>query len=115
MARIRLQFVLGASLSSRLIAWYGQGYGGYSHVDAVLPDGRLLGARSDAVGGVYPGVRVRPANYEKWVRRTLVELPVTESRAHAWVEALQRQVGCQYDKQAILGFILGRREHTKGH
>jgi hypothetical protein len=112
---IRLQFVLGASLSSRLIAWYGQGYGGYSHVDAVLPDGRLLGARSDAVGGVYPGVRVRPAHYEKWVRRTVVELQVTEGRARAWVETLQRQVGCQYDKQAILGFILGRREHTKGH
>lgn len=114
MGRIRLQFVLGAGLSSRLIAWYGQGYGGYSHVDAVLPNDTLLGARSDAVGGQAPGVRVRPPGYEKWRRRTVVEVPCSEGRAFAWAEVLQRQVGCPYDQQAILGFLFGRREHTKG-
>lgn len=113
--RIRLQFVLGAGVSSRLIAWYGQGYGGYSHVDAVLADDTLLGARSDAVGGQRPGVRVRPPGYETWRRRTLVELPGSELKFMQWADALERQIACQYDKQAILGFLLGRREHTKGH
>jgi hypothetical protein len=114
-APIRLQFVLGAGLSSRLIAWYGQGYGGYSHVDACLADGSLLGARSDAVGGQPPGVRLRPPGYEKWRRRTLVELPGTHARFQRWCDALEKQLGRPYDKQAIIGFLLGKRDHTKGH
>jgi hypothetical protein len=52
---IRLQFVLGTGLSSQAIAWFSAGH--FSHVDAVLPDNRLLGARSDVVGGKPPGYR----------------------------------------------------------
>lgn len=112
---IRLQFVLGSGWSSRLIAWYGQGFGGWSHVDAVLPDGRLLGARSDTVGGQPPGVRIRPANYERWKRRTLVEIPCTSAEETGWVGWLRQQVGYEYDKAAIIGFILGRPAHTPHH
>lgn len=112
---IRLQFVLGAGIASRLIAWYGQGYGGWSHVDAILPDGSLLGARSDAVGGQRPGVRIRPQHYERWVRRTVVELPGTAGIVPSWVAWLKKQIGDPYDSRAILGFLLGRQSHTSGH
>lgn len=112
---IRLQFVLGPDWSSRLIAWYGTGYGGYSHVDAVLKDGTLLGARSDTAGGQPPGVQIRPANYEKWVRQDRVELAVTPADAAEWERYLRTQVGCPYDKQGILGFILGEKRHTPGY
>lgn len=112
---VRLQFVLGAGLSSRLIAWYGQGYGGWSHVDAILPDGSLLGARSDSIGGQLPGVRIRPQNYERWLRRTVVELPGTSGLVPSWVAWLKRQLGDPYDSEAIWGFIEGKQEHARGH
>lgn len=111
---IRLQFVLGAGLSSRLIAWYGQGYGGWSHVDAVLSDGSLLGARSDWIKGIKPGVRIRPPKYETWIRRAVVEIRSTEAQAIAWEEWLRKQEGCPYDQGAIWAFITGKRQHTAG-
>lgn len=115
MPKVRLSFVCGASLSSRLIAWYGNGYGGYSHVDAVLKDGCLLGARDDAVGGQLPGVRIRPQNYEKWSRRAIVDIPCTEGQAVDWEAWLRAQIGKPYDSGAIWGFITGARDHQKGH
>lgn len=108
MASIRLQFVLGAGISSRLIAWYGQGYGGYSHVDAVLPSGELLGARSDQVGGKPAGVQIRPQNYERWVNRRVLTLPCDPVTAYRWEKRLHSQIGCGYDSADILGFILGK-------
>lgn len=112
---IRFQFVLGADWSSRLIAWYGQGYGGYSHVDALLPDGSLLGARSDEIGGQPAGVRLRPPNYAKWKARTILELPATVLQAQQWEAYLRTQVGCPYDRADILGFVLGKPIMSEGH
>lgn len=114
-ASVRLSFSCGASLSSRLIAWYGNGYGGFSHVDAVLPSGALLGARDDRVGGQPAGVHIRPDNYEKWIRRTIVTIPCTQAQATAWESWLRAQVGKPYDSGAIWGFILGVRGHQNGH
>lgn len=111
---MRLQFVCGQDLSSKLIAWYGNGYGGWSHVDAVLPDGSLLGARNDAIGSVPAGVQVRPPNYETWARSAVVEVPATPEEASQWEGWLKTQVGIHYDQQAIIGFILGRKDTDTG-
>jgi hypothetical protein len=111
---IRLQFVCGKAVSSRFIAWYGNGYGGYSHVDAVLPDGSLLGARDDAIGKVPAGVQIRPPYYESWLRRTVVSIPTTEAEATLWETYLKSEIGAPYDQQAIWGFILGRKDHGTG-
>jgi hypothetical protein len=105
---IRLQFVCGSDLGSRLISWYGQGYRGWSHVDAILPDGSLLGARSDVIGGKPAGVQIRPPAYEKVNRRAIMELPATTLQSEAWESFLRSQIGHGYDKSDILGFILGR-------
>ncbi|MDE2104650.1 MAG: hypothetical protein KGL39_45865 [Patescibacteria group bacterium] len=112
---ISLQFVLGSSFSSRAIAWFGQGTGGFSHVDAVLPSGELLGARNDAVGGKPPGIWIRPAFYEHWVSRCVVELPVAAPEAALWEKWLRLMVGSPYDQGAILGFIFGQKWHEPGH
>lgn len=112
---IALQFVLGKGWSSRAIAWWGQSYGGFSHVDAVLADGTLLGARSDAVGGQAPGVRIRPPDYEKWARRAVVTIPSTDAQAANWEGYLRTQVGDPYDKADILGLILGIPLMSAGH
>lgn len=112
---VKLQFVLGRSLASRAIAWYGTSTGGYSHVDSVLPDGSLLGARSDVVGGQPKGVRIRPPGYERWIRRTVVELDCGPRQAKAWEAWLRKQIGKPYDQGSIWGFILGRGLHQPGH
>lgn len=115
MTRIGLQFVLGSGWSSRLISWWGSGYGGYSHVDAILADGSLLGARSDSVGGQPPGVRIRPPAYEKWVRRCVVWMPASAQQASNWEKFLREQVGMGYDKSDILGLIIGKPLMSQGH
>jgi len=112
---IKLSFVCGSGLSSKLISWWGQGYNGWSHVDAVLPDGTLLGARDDSPGGTKPGVQIRPANYETWARRDVLELETTPTQAFSWEVYLRAQVGKPYDQAAILGFILGKADHDSGH
>lgn len=113
MSKIRVQFVRGKAFSSKLI-----GYGGrkFSHVDIMLPDGRLLGARSDVVGEApREGVYIRPQDYEKWELRMLVEVPCTPEQQAAFYNAALSQLGKEYDKWAILGFIFGRnwREDDK--
>jgi hypothetical protein len=111
---IRLQFVLGAGLSSRLIAWYGQGYGGYSHVDAIISNGKLLGARSDNIGGG-AGVLARPPDYERWKRRCVVSVKATDKQARDWEKFLLSQLGKPYDKTDILGLIIGKPIMSAGH
>ena len=117
---LRWQFVLGADLSSEFIAWYGQGYGGFSHVDAILPDGTLLGARSDTITlkdgtRIDPGVQVRPPLYAKWKRREVLQLPSTDEQARRWEAFLRSQVGMGYDKADIIGFIVGKPLMQPGH
>jgi len=99
------QFVQNAAASSRLIEWFGGG--GFSHVDAVLPNGALLGARSDAIGGQDPGVRIRPPGYEAWPRLIIMRKEVPASQARAWERFLAAQVGAPYDKRGIWDFVTG--------
>jgi uncharacterized protein YycO len=103
---IQLQFVCEAALSSQAIAWFSAGH--FSHVDAVLPDGRLLGARDDAVGGQPPGVRIRPPNYVKWSRRVGMTVPASPEQVTAWHSFLIDQLGKPYDSAAIWAFAFNR-------
>lgn len=113
---ITLSFVCGRDISSRLIAWWGNGYEGYSHVDAILPDGSRLGARDDEVDGIPPGVQIRPHDYGKWIRRKDVEIQVSDFTFRQWLRDAKARVGSQYDSGAIVDFILGsNRFHNGGH
>lgn len=112
---IQLQFVRGTGLGSRLISWWGNGYGGYSHVDGILDDNRLAGARSDKVGGQPPGFQIRPPAYEKWAARTIVTINSTIQEALDWERFLIDQVGEPYDESDILGLIIGEPLSSAGH
>ena len=103
---IRVQFSRGGGISSAAIAWFSSG--SFSHVDAVMPDGTLLGARSDAVGGHPPGVWARPANYEKFRQKVVMEIPCGAFQEGRYYDFLKSQVGKPYDKAAIWAFALGR-------
>jgi hypothetical protein len=109
---IRLQFVRGRGLSSAAIAWMSAGL--FSHVDAILPDGSLLGSRSDRILGIDPGVRVRPPAYEKWPHRVIFQLSANDAQAAAFYDFLNGEIGKPYDKLAILGFAIARNWREEG-
>jgi hypothetical protein len=117
--KIALSFVCGADISSKLIAWYGNGYGGFSHVDSILSDGTLAGARNDKIQykdeTLPAGFQIRPKDYEEWSRRDIVQLEVADQQAVDWEDWLRHQVGKPYDSGAIIGFLFGFEDHEKGH
>lgn len=104
---IRLQFVQGTDLGAQLIQWWGGGPR-FSHVDSVLPDGRLLGARHDVVVGAPAGVQIREASYVGQEKVLRLDLGVDDPAANAYYEFVRSQIGKPYDKQGILAFVLGR-------
>jgi hypothetical protein len=106
MPELHLQFVAERALGSEAIGWFSAGH--LSHVDAVLPDGMLLGARSDRVGGRPPGVWARPPGYLRFSRRALATLPASDEQYALWLAFLDAQRGKPYDWRAIWGFVFGR-------
>ena len=106
---IRFQFVLGYGWTSQAIAWFSAGV--FSHVDAVLPSGKLLGARADKADGI-SGVAIREPFYEKWKARIVMSLVVKPEVEAEFYSFLDAQLGKPYDKTAILGFATGRDWRT---
>ena len=101
-----MQFVEMDDLGSKAIQIFERGWP--SHVDSVLPDGSLLGARSDVVMGVPAGVQIRPPGYEAWSRFERIELNVAEDVSSRYYAFLQGELGKPYDKTAIAAFPLRR-------
>lgn len=105
---ISLLFSRGGDLSSLAIEWFG-GTPAFSHVDAITPEGMLLGARSDSVGGRPAGVQVRPPDYLGKEVTLRVDLPATLQQELQFHSFLMTQIGKPYDVEGILGFIVGRK------
>ena len=103
---IKLQFVCEAALSSQVIAWFSSGH--FSHVDAVLNNGYLIGARYDTCGGQLPGVRIRPPGYHKFTRRVIMDVPATPAQTKKFYDFMLAQQGKPYDREAIWAFLFNR-------
>lgn len=101
MSAIRLQYSTESGIGSALIRWWTDSR--WSHVDAVLPDGRLLGARPDYPVGGQTGVQIRPANYAAFTGRLVVQ--VETEAAGAFYLALRRQLGKPYSWGGVLDFV----------
>jgi hypothetical protein len=97
---IALQFTTEADPVSALIRAFS--HGAFSHVDAVLPDGNLLGARADG------GVQARPPGYAPFTRLLRVALSATDDQAAAFHHFLDAQRGRPYDLRAIAAFAADR-------
>jgi hypothetical protein len=104
---ITLQFASGSDFGARSIEWFSHG-SSFSHVDTVVPGGRLFGARSDSVGGAPPGCQYRDPSYVGNSAVFRVGLSMTADQERAYYSFLYAQTGKPYDKKAIWGFILGR-------
>lgn len=114
MAEISVDFLLGPDLSSRFIAWYGQGYGGFSHCASVLADGRYLDARSDILDEVPAGVHIRHPETEACIRRVRCTIVISQDRYNAWEANLRAKIGTPYAEIDIWGFITGRKVTVNG-
>jgi hypothetical protein len=106
MAAIVLQFSTEAGWQSWAIRVFERGW--CSHVDTVMPDGWLLGARSGKDGAPRPGVQLRPPGYAPFTRLERVELVTTEAIAGAYYAFVQAQLGKPYDMTAIAAFAFDR-------
>jgi hypothetical protein len=104
---IRLQFSYQADLGAELITWFGHG-AGYSHVDTLLDNGCLLGARSDVCEGVPAGVQIRPPDYAAFTRKFILEIPTGDNNYANFAAFEFAQLGKPYDMRAIVGFAVGR-------
>jgi uncharacterized protein YycO len=93
---ITLQLVTSSGWGSALIRW--RTWSDYSHVDFVLPDGKLLGARSEG------GVQIRPANYENFTKLAQYQIEAPQ----AVLDYAQQQIGKPYDMRSIINFGLHR-------
>lgn len=75
------------------------------HVDAVLPDGRMLGAH-------FKGVQILPADYDagpgQLARELRVDLKTTAEREERFFAFLMAQVGKPYDFKALVAFAFAR-------
>lgn len=116
MPEIAVDFLLGAGLLSRGIAWFGNGFrGGYSHAASVLSDGRYLDARNDWIDGVEPGVQIRQPITESWVKRRRAWLEVSEEEYADWEANLRAKITDGYGRDDILAFLDPHERHHSGH
>lgn len=78
-----------------------------THVDCVMPDGSMLGARSDVIGGIPAGVQIRPANYTSFKRSEIIE--IHQGFDQPWLDFLHKQIGKPYDLFDLTAdFVAGR-------
>ena len=68
-------------------------HGKYSHVDAIVPGGSLLGARNDALGGMPAGVQLRGPGYATFSAVKRVDLETTPECAMCFYDFLNKQIG----------------------
>lgn len=104
---IVLRFVHGNDLVSDAILVDTGGL--YSHVEAVTPDGKYLGAHANG------GVLARPSNYDAGTfnREKFVALPADDAMTAKFYHYLDEVVGEPYAFDAIAGFIMHLDVHVQ--
>ena len=101
---ITLQFAQGTDGTSLAIQWFSQGP--WSHVDSVLDDGTLLGARLEG------GVAIRPSTYLGAEKVGRITIPATDEQTAEYYRFIASQVGKLYDTTGIIGFVADRNWRT---
>lgn len=99
---VTLRFVTDGDVISHAIRGGEMGFWA-SHVEALTPDRKLLGAHYSG------GVQARAAGYDagQWSQQLYVAVPATDEQAAAFYAFLASQIGKPYDMNAICGLALG--------
>lgn len=100
MTAIALQFSTEPGLASDMVRLFDHCW--CSHVDCLLEDGSLLGARYAG------GVQVRQPGYVTFTRTQRVAFEAPDCVWKSYLAFLQAQVGKPYDSEAIAAFALDR-------
>src|SRR3954449_1623410 len=100
---IRLQFSRSTELVSLLIAKACRS--DFSHVDAVLEDGNLLGAsdspKAPYIEGNPGGVAIRPPDYQPFAIRRIANVYVPARVEARFDELMRSQLGEPFDSHAM--------------
>lgn len=75
-----------------------------THVEALMPDGTLLGAHAEG------GVQARPRDYDKgkFSQEMFLSIPATPAETESFHQFMREQVGKPYDFLGIAGLALAR-------
>jgi hypothetical protein len=107
---IKLQFSRSTELVSLLIAKACRS--DFSHVDAVLEDGNLLGAsdspKAPFIEGNPCGVAIRPPDYQPFAIRRMAHIYVPARVEAKFYEILRSQLGEPFDNSAMHAVFSGR-------
>jgi hypothetical protein len=100
---IKLQFSRSTENISKLIAWACRSP--FSHVDAVLDDGNLLGAsdspNAPVITGNPSGVAIRPPDYQPFAIRRIAHVYVPARVEARFYDILRSQLGEPFDNSAM--------------
>lgn len=112
---IKLQFSRSTELVSLLIAKACRSQ--FSHVDAVLENGNLLGAsdspNAPVIAGNPRGVAIRPPNYQPFAIRRIAHVYVTARVEVRFHEALYSQLGEPFDASAMHAVFSGKPDNGR--
>jgi hypothetical protein len=111
---LAVDLLLGAGLLSRGIAWWGNGYGGFSHAASVINAETYIDSHVNTIAGVPPGVQRRAISSEKCIKRERLSKEVSRAIFDDWIKALESNLKAPYGTRDIFAFITGQQEHTQG-
>lgn len=108
MAFIRLRFVRNRTRFS-LFTGFDERFWA-THVEAVMPDGKYIGAYHEGVG-------IRDPGYDDstWSHQLFLDLPCTEAQQRAHEAYLRKRIGTPYDWMSIVGFVAHMDFHSTHH
>jgi hypothetical protein len=109
-----VDLLLGSGLLSRAIAWYGNGYGGFSHAASAIDEETYIDSHANVIAGVPAGVQKRAISTEKCIKRERLAKQCSQLEYDEWVHALEENIGDPYGTIYIWGFITGRHENGNG-
>lgn len=112
---IVVQGSLEKALASEALAYFSMGgTHGISHMDSVMDDGTLFGARDDHVGGKPPGLEKRPPGYATFIRRVVAHIPGTILQQQGYWAFLDSQEHKPYDEMDIWRFAENKDANPNG-
>ena len=103
---VTLQFVQDDHIWDPIVKYVSHGWP--THVDVVMPDGKLLGAR------VRGGVAIREPNYDNFKRVARITLPATPAQERKFYGFLESQIGQHYDFANVFGFVTNHHKQRDG-